>query len=75
MDDQGERLIAVLGPAGAHDVLEALTQAEAEREALIAKYPAPEDAPRLAEALVELETDLDDSTRIQLIDSLQRELT
>ena len=74
MDDTGERLIAVLGPQGAHDVLDALTQAEAERDALIARFPNAEDAPRLAEALIELESDLDDSTRIHLIDSLQRVL-
>ena len=51
-----------------------LTRSEEERAALIGRPSQRDDDAALAETLIEIETDLDDISRLRLIDGLERAL-
>ena len=71
----GDRMIEILGPAAARQLLDVLTRREEDRAALIGRLSQRDDATALAEILIEIETDPDDITRLRLIDGLEGALT
>lgn len=77
MDDReiGERVVAILGDPAARELLDVLTCSEEERARLIGRLSARDDMTDLAEALIEVESDPDDLTRLRLIDAFERVLT
>jgi hypothetical protein len=68
-NDLGARIVAAIGEPAARELLDALTRTNAERAALIGRLHAREDAAWLAELLVDIESDPDDITRLELIRS------
>jgi hypothetical protein len=63
------RVVAVVGKAGARELLDALTRSEADRSALIGPLFQRADAEWLAELLIDLEED--EPTRLHLIEALR----
>jgi hypothetical protein len=63
--------VAALGEPAARELLEVVTRPEADRAALIGRLHLRDDAAWLAELLIEIESDPDDLTRLELIRALQ----
>jgi hypothetical protein len=57
----GRRVVEILGPGAARELLEAITRSEEDCVALIGRLSQREDATWLAELLIEIETDPDES--------------
>jgi hypothetical protein len=70
----GERVVAILGEPAAREFLDVLTRPEAARAEVIGRLYSRADTTELAEALIELESDPDDLSRLRLIDELERAL-
>lgn len=70
----GRRVVEVLGPGTARELLDVLTRGEEDRAALVGRLSQRDDASALAEMLIEIEADPDDITRLRLIDGLERGL-
>ena len=70
----GERVVGALGLGAARELLDELSRSHAERAALIGRLWARPDARWLAELLIDIESDPDDSARLQVIEALQRPL-
>ena len=70
----GRRVVEVLGPGTARELLDVLTRGEEDRAALVGRLSQRDDASALAEMLIEIEADPDDITRLRLIDGLRRVL-
>lgn len=71
-DDLGPRIVDALGEPAAHELLDVLTRSDADRAALIGRLHQREDAAWLAELLIDIESDPDDITRLQVIEALRR---
>jgi hypothetical protein len=69
--DLGPRAIDALGEDGARELLDVLTRSEPDRAELIGQLNQREDAGWLAELLMDIESDPDDITRLELIRSLR----
>lgn len=67
----GPRIVAAIGEAGARELLDVLTRPDDERAAMIGRLHQRDNARWLAELLIEIESDPDDITRLQLIDALR----
>ena len=67
----GEQILAILGPNGSRELLDVLTRPEADRATLIARLHQRADGEWLAELLMDIESDPDDSVRLRLIDALK----
>lgn len=77
MDDPrrlGEQIVAILGVPAATELLEVLNRSHEDRAHLIGRLLARDDTTQLAEALIEVESDPDEITRLRLIDALERAL-
>jgi hypothetical protein len=68
----GARIVAAIGEPAARELLDALTRAQADRAALIGRLHLREDATWLAELLMDIESDPDDLTRVQIVEALRR---
>jgi hypothetical protein len=66
------RVVDILGPGAARELLDVLTRSEEDRAALIGRLSERDDAAWLAE--IETETETDDITRLRLIKGLGRVL-
>jgi hypothetical protein len=67
----GEQIVAILGPGGSRELLDILTRPEADR-ALIGRLSQCADGERLAEVLMDVESDPDGITRLRQIAALER---
>jgi hypothetical protein len=70
-NDLGSRIVSALGEPAARELLDVLTRDDAERAALIGRLARRDDAMWLAELLIDIETDSEDLTRLQLIGALR----
>ena len=68
-EEIASRVVAAVGEAGARELLDALTQPEADRAALIGRLHQREDAAWLAEMLIDLEED--EAARLRLVAALR----
>ena len=68
----GRRIVEVIGPGAAQELLDVLRRPEKERAAVIGRFFTHENASTLAEALTDVESDPGDITRLRLIDALER---
>jgi hypothetical protein len=66
----GGRIVAALGEPAARELLDVLTRSDADRAALIGRLHLREDASWLTELLIDIESDPDDITRVELIRAL-----
>jgi hypothetical protein len=66
------RIITALGDTAARELLGFVTRSDADRAALIGRLPLREDASWLAELLIDIESDPDDITRMELVEGLRR---
>jgi hypothetical protein len=73
-DYLGSRIMSALGEPAARELLDVLTRSDADRAALIGQLHARADAAWLADLLIEMESDPDDITRLQVIGALRRVL-
>jgi hypothetical protein len=67
----GARIVAALGEPAARELLDVLSRSDADRAALIGRLHQREDMTWLAELLIEIESDPNDITRLELIGALQ----
>jgi hypothetical protein len=74
-DSLGDCIVAFLGEPAARELLDVLTRSDADRAALIGRLHQREDATWLAELLIDIESDPDDITRLELIRALQAVMT
>jgi hypothetical protein len=74
MPEVGARIVAALGEPAARELLDVLTRPDASRAALIGRLHLREDVAWLAELLMDIETDPDDITRMQIVEALRRTL-
>jgi hypothetical protein len=70
-DDLGFRIVSVLGEPAARELLDVLTRSDADRAALIGQLRLRDDAGWLAELLMDIESDPDDITRMQIVEALR----
>ncbi len=74
-DDLGSRIVAALGEPAAREMLGVLaSRDEAGRAALIGRLYQRDDTTWLAALLMDIESDPDDITRLQIIEALKRAL-
>ena len=73
-DDLGARIVAALGEPAARELLDVLTRDDTDRAALIGRLHKRHDTTWLAELLMDIESDPDDITRMQIIEALLRTL-
>jgi hypothetical protein len=74
MDPQrlGDQIVAILGEDAARELLEVLDRSVEDRASLIGRLLARDDTVALGEALLDMESDPDDLTRLRLIDALEQ---
>jgi hypothetical protein len=70
-DDLGARIVAAIGEPAARELLDVLTRPGADRAALISRLKLRDDAAWLAEMLIDIESDPDDITRLQIVGGLR----
>jgi hypothetical protein len=74
-DDLGSRIVAALGEPASRELLGVLaSRDDAGRAALIGRLYQRDDTTWLAELLMDIESDPDDITRMQIIEALLRTL-
>jgi hypothetical protein len=74
-DDIGNRIIATLGEPAARELLDVMMRSDADRAALIGRLQLRKGAAWLAELLIDIESDPDDITRLELIGALRAVVT
>ena len=72
--DIGSRVVAALGVQGARELLGIIERPDADRAALIGRMYARDDARWLAELMLDLEDDVGEIARLQLIQALRAEV-
>jgi hypothetical protein len=73
-DTCATRLLDLLGVRGCMELLEVLERSEHDRASLIGRLGQRPGAGRLADLLIEIESDSDGITRLRTIDALRRAL-
>ncbi len=72
--DLGARIVAALGELASRELLDVLTRLDADRAALIGRLHQRDDTAWLAELLMDIESDPDGITRLQVVEALRRAL-
>ncbi len=74
-NDFGSRIVTALGVTAARELPDVFTRSDTDRVALIGRLNQRVDARWLAELLMDVESDPDDITRLELIRALQAVVT
>jgi hypothetical protein len=74
LDNLGARIVAALGEPAAPELLDVLTHSDADRAALIRRLHQRDDAAWLAGLLMDIESDPDGITRLQVVEAMRRAL-
>jgi hypothetical protein len=71
IENLGPRVVAAIGEPAARELLDVLERSDTDRATLIGRLHLRDDAAWLAELLMDIESDSDDVTRLQLIAGLR----
>ena len=74
LSELGRWIIATIGEPAARGLLDVLTRPEPERAALIGRLSQYEGATGLARLLIDMESDPEDITRLQVVEALRQAL-